>query len=156
MGFEDGLEKGTSSQRPSKVSKMTLQKAVDMGEYNPSYLATFPEWHSVSRHIQFQYIRTALENRRKHLLTQWADVSTILDFSKKPELASYVKKKAKLLNAPISKVVSFALVSQKKRDSLIKRKESLIKAYKQIAESCDSNEFMEFEKAQLELSKELD
>ena len=73
-----------------------------------------------------------------------------------PELASYVKKKAKLLNAPISKVVSFALVSQKKRDSLIKRKESLIKAYKQIAESYDLNEFMEFEKAQLELSKELD
>ena len=73
-----------------------------------------------------------------------------------PELASYVKKKAKLLNAPISKVVSFALVSQKKRDSLIKRKESLIRAYKQIAESCNSNEFVEFEKAQLELSKELD
>ena len=73
-----------------------------------------------------------------------------------PELASYVKKKAKLLNAPISKVVSFALVSQKKRDSLIKRKEALIKSYKQIAESYDLNEFTEFEKAQLELSKELD
>ena len=73
-----------------------------------------------------------------------------------PELASYVKKRAKLLNAPISKVVSFALVSQKKRDSLMKRRESLIKAYKQIAENYDSNEFLEFEKAQSELSKELD
>lgn len=73
-----------------------------------------------------------------------------------PELASYLKKKAKLLNAPVSKVISFALVSQKKKESLIKRKEALIKAYKQIAESYDLNEFMEFEKAQLELSKELD
>ena len=73
-----------------------------------------------------------------------------------PELASYVKKRAKLLNAPISKVVSFALVSQRKKESLIKRKDTLIKAYKQIAESHNLNEFMEFEKAQLELSKELD
>ena len=73
-----------------------------------------------------------------------------------PELASYVKKRAKLLNAPISKVVSFALVSQRKKESLIKRKDALIKAYKQIAESHDLNEFMEFEKAQLESNKELD
>ena len=73
-----------------------------------------------------------------------------------PELASYLKKKAKLLNTPVSKVISFALVSQRKRESLLKRKESLIKAYKQIAESYDSNEFIEFEKAQSELSKELD
>ncbi len=73
-----------------------------------------------------------------------------------PELASYLKKKANLLNAPISRIVSFALVSQRKKESLIKRKEALIKAYKQIAESDDLNEFMEFEKAQLKLSKELD
>ena len=73
-----------------------------------------------------------------------------------PELASYVKKRAKLLNAPISKVVSFALVSQRKKESLMKRKDALIKAYKQIDESHNLNEFMEFEKAQLELSKELD
>ncbi|MBI2996602.1 MAG: hypothetical protein HYY52_07875 [Candidatus Melainabacteria bacterium] len=73
-----------------------------------------------------------------------------------PELASYVKKKAKLLNAPISKVVSFALASQRKKESLIKRKEALINAYKKIAENYDANEFLEFEKAQLELNKELD
>lgn len=75
----------------SKSLKMTLQKAIDMGEYNPDYLGKFSEWGALSRHVQFQHIRTAIENRRKHLLTQWAEVSTILDFSKKPELAEALK-----------------------------------------------------------------
>lgn len=87
MGFEDGIEQGKSSAKPVKLPDMTLQKAVDMGEYNPEYLATFPEWHTLSRHIQFQHIRNAVENRRHHLLSQWAEVNNILDFSKKPELA---------------------------------------------------------------------
>ena len=70
---------------------MTFQKAIDMGEYDPKYLSKFEEWNDFARHTQFQYIKTALENRRKHLLSQWADVSTILDFSKKPELADALK-----------------------------------------------------------------
>lgn len=70
---------------------MTFQKAIDMGEYDPKYLARFEEWKDFARHTQFQYIKTALENRRKHLLSQWADISTILDFSKKPELAKALK-----------------------------------------------------------------
>ncbi len=91
MGFEDNLEKGKSSSSTKTASKMTLQKAVDMGEYNPDYLATFSEWHTLSSHIQFQYIRSAIENRRHHLLSQWAEVSNILDFSKKPELSEALK-----------------------------------------------------------------
>lgn len=70
---------------------MTFQKAIDMGEYDPKYLTKFDEWEDLVRHTQFQYIKTALENRRKHLLSQWADISTILDFSKKPELAEALK-----------------------------------------------------------------
>ena len=86
MGFEDSLEKGKSLARPVNASKMTLQKAIEMGEYKPDYLATFPEWLTLSKHIQFQYIRTAIENRRRHLITQYAEINNILDFSKKPHL----------------------------------------------------------------------
>ena len=98
MGFEDNIEKGRSSGTPKKGSKMTLQKAIDMGEYDPNYLATFPEWHTLSRHIQFQHIRTAVENRRHHLLQQWAEINNILDFSKKPELADALKNIEKQLH----------------------------------------------------------
>ena len=91
MGFEDNIEKLGGGKKPQTTKRMTLQMAIDMGEYNPEYLATFAEWHDLSRYIQFQYIRTALENRRKNLLLQWAEISTILDFSKKPELAEALK-----------------------------------------------------------------
>ncbi len=91
MGFEDNIEKGKKSGSLKRSNKMTLQKAVDMGEYNPDYLSTFAEWHAFSRHIQFQHIRTAIENRRRHLLQQWAEINNILDFSKKPELADALK-----------------------------------------------------------------
>ena len=92
MGFEDSnIEKGKSSGKPKVVNKMTLQKAIDLGEYKPEYLSTFPEWHTLSRHIQFQYIRTAIENRRGHLLTQYAELNNILDFRLKPHLAEAMK-----------------------------------------------------------------
>ena len=81
MGFEDDIEKGKSSGKPKVVNKMTLPKAIDMGEYKPEYLSTFPEWHTLSRHVQFQYIRAAIENRRKQLLTQYAAINNILDFT---------------------------------------------------------------------------
>ena len=34
-----------------------------------------------------------------------------------PEIASYLKKKTKILNAPVSKVIAFALISQKKKEA---------------------------------------
>jgi hypothetical protein len=74
-----------------KVANLTLQKAVELGEYQPEYLSNFSEWKKFSRHTQFQFIKTAIENRRKLLLQQWADISTILDFSKKPELSEALK-----------------------------------------------------------------
>lgn len=73
-----------------------------------------------------------------------------------PEIASYLKKKARILKAPVSNVIAFALLSQKKRESNAKRKERLIRAYKQISQSYDSSEFLDFENAQMGLAKDLD
>ncbi len=86
MGFEDDVEKGKSRKKYVASSKMTLQKAVELGEYDPEYLSTFPEWHTLSRHVQFQFIREGLDNRRKQLVVQWAEVNNVLDFRLKPEL----------------------------------------------------------------------
>lgn len=88
MAYEDmeSGEKATStSASPSPT--MTLQKAIDMGEYDPDFLSTFAEWHEISRHIQFQYIRQALDNRNKQLLTQWAEINNTIDFRLKPQMA---------------------------------------------------------------------
>jgi len=98
MGFEDDIEQAKSSSKPAHAAKMTLQKAVEMGEYNPEYLATFPEWHELSRHIQFEYIRAAIENRRKHLITQYAQINNILDFRLKPHLRDAMKNVEKQLH----------------------------------------------------------
>lgn len=70
---------------------MTLQQAINMGEYYPEFLATFPEWHQFSKHTQFQYIHQAIENRRKQLLMQWAEVNNMIDFRMKPELHETLK-----------------------------------------------------------------
>jgi hypothetical protein len=72
--------------RVKTKSTMTLQKAVELGEYDPKFLATLPEWHTLSRHIQFQFIKTAAENRRKQLLSQFADLNNVLDYRLKPEI----------------------------------------------------------------------
>lgn len=87
---ETKFEKG-SRLPPKKSSALTLQDAVEMGEYDPSFLSTFAEWHTLSRHVQFQYIRRALDNRHRHLVTQWAEIFNMLDFSKKPELSYALK-----------------------------------------------------------------
>ncbi len=86
MGFEDDIEKGKSSGKPTRGAKMTLQKAVDLGEYEPEYLATFPEWHTLSQHVQFQFIRQGLDNRNRQLVVQWAEINNVLDFRLKPHL----------------------------------------------------------------------
>ncbi len=81
--FETAVKGGG---KPRSVQRMTLQKAIDLGEYDPKYLSTFPEWHELSRHIQFQFIKTAIENRRHQLLQQYAEISNVIDFRLKPEL----------------------------------------------------------------------
>lgn len=92
MGFEEdsNIEKGTTGS-PTQTQGMTLDKAIELGEYNPAFLSTFAQWHTLSRHVQFQYIRKALDNRNQHLISQWAEIINMIDFSKKPELAEALK-----------------------------------------------------------------
>ena len=91
MSFEDSGEfiSGSSPRPASQV--MTLQKAVDLGEYDPDFLSTFPEWHQLSRHIQWEMIRSGLKNRTRQLRIHWAEISNQPDFSKKPHLAMAMK-----------------------------------------------------------------
>jgi hypothetical protein len=86
----ESIEK-LSKKRPRLSRKMTMKEVIDLGEYRPEFLSTFPEWYTLSAHIQFQYIRQALDNRRRHLITQWAEINNVLDFHLKPELKQGLK-----------------------------------------------------------------
>ena len=86
MGFEDGGEFIGGGAANPVPPVMTLQKAIDMGEYDPDFLATFPEWLSLSRHVQWVMIRQGLKNRTRQLRVNWAEVVNQPDFSKKPYL----------------------------------------------------------------------
>lgn len=84
---EGGDEAAKPPSQPSQQAPiMSLQKAIDLGEYDPKYLAKFDEWHTLSRHIQFQLIRQAIKNRDAQLSSEWAAVNNMLDFSQKPHL----------------------------------------------------------------------
>ncbi len=50
MRFEDSPEKLRSGGKQTS-SKMTLQKAIDMGEYKQEFLGTFLEWHTFNSPI---------------------------------------------------------------------------------------------------------
>ncbi len=84
--IDDDFEKNTTSRQPTSPKGLTLEKAVELGEYHPDFLATFPEWQQFSRIIQWEYIRRALKNRRHQLLVHWAEINNQIDFSKKPHL----------------------------------------------------------------------
>ncbi|HUW21926.1 MAG TPA: hypothetical protein VMW41_04665 [Candidatus Bathyarchaeia archaeon] len=79
-------EQNLSSSPPPKKANITLQQAIDFGEYDPKYLANFAEWHNLSIHIQWQLIRKALEIRQRQLITQYAELNNALNFSKKPHI----------------------------------------------------------------------
>jgi hypothetical protein len=91
-------EQGISSKPPVMVTKLTLEKAVELGEYDPNFLANFPEWHTLSRHIQFQYIKKALENRNRQLLGQYAELNNVLDLRNKPEIWDAIRNMEKQLH----------------------------------------------------------
>lgn len=86
-----------SSGGASGTGTMTLQQAVDMGEYRPEYLANFAEWHKLSTYIQFQMIRRALEIRHRQLITQYAELNNVLDLRNKPHVKQAMKNVEKLL-----------------------------------------------------------
>ncbi|MFO0703645.1 MAG: hypothetical protein U0525_02885 [Patescibacteria group bacterium] len=79
------------SGKKSSTGFMTLQKAVELGEYDPKYLANFPDWHIISRHVQSQLIRKGLENRWYQLMRKWADIANLPDFTKKPHLENALR-----------------------------------------------------------------
>lgn len=85
--------------KPQSIStSLTLEKAVELGEYDPNFLANFPQWHTLSRHVQFQYIRRALDNRHKQLLTQYAELNNVLDLRLKPDIWKAIRNMEKQLH----------------------------------------------------------
>ena len=83
--------------KPSKTGRMSLQQAIDLGEYRPEYLANFAEWHTLSVYIQFQMIRQALEIRHRQLITQYAELNNVLDLRTKPHVQHAIKNVEKQL-----------------------------------------------------------
>jgi len=100
MDVEPGIEKGSTSapQTPTPPT-ITLAAAIDLGEYKPDYLSTFPEWHSLSTHIQWEFIRKALDIRHRQLITHYAELSNTLEFSQKPAVQEAMKNVEKQLKA---------------------------------------------------------
>ncbi|HSX48627.1 MAG TPA: hypothetical protein VLE44_00010 [Candidatus Saccharimonadales bacterium] len=86
MNSDEFGEKLKTKPSKAKSSGITLQQAIDFGEYHPEVLSTFPDFLILSPHAQFQLIRQALDNKNRQLVTQWAEINNFLDFSKKPEL----------------------------------------------------------------------
>lgn len=97
MDKEPGIEKGSSSAPSQTPSNLTLGNVIDLGEYNPEYLQNFPEWHTLSTHIQWQFIRKALDIRNRQLITQYAELNNVLELSKKPAVQQAMKNVEKLL-----------------------------------------------------------
>ncbi len=88
MDVETSLEtlKSSTSNPKTTVATMSLQDAINLGEYFPDKLSIYPEWHTLSKHSQLQLIRKALDNRENQLRMQWAEICNVLNFSKKPHL----------------------------------------------------------------------
>ena len=85
------FEEDTPKRNKPITKVITLQKAVDMGEYEPEYLANFAMWHSLTHMMRWYYIREAIKNRKRFLLMQWAEINNTLDFRIKPELKDALK-----------------------------------------------------------------
>lgn len=65
------------------IGTMTLERAVQLGEYEPEYLSQFPEWTVLSKYVQLQYIREGIRNRKRSLMTQYSALNNTLHFSTK-------------------------------------------------------------------------
>ena len=84
--FEPNIEQDPKSSSPPPSNRIPLQQAVNFGEYDPEKLSNFSEWHTLSSHIQWQLVRKALDIRYRQLTTQYAELSNVLDYSKKPQI----------------------------------------------------------------------
>lgn len=89
--MEKGIEQSSSSPATAQTQFITLQKAIELGEYEPSVLSKFDDWKLLSAHGQWQLIKQGLDNHERQLRVQWADVCNVLDFSKKTHLQAALR-----------------------------------------------------------------
>ncbi|KKU33076.1 MAG: hypothetical protein UX47_C0006G0047 [Candidatus Collierbacteria bacterium GW2011_GWA2_46_26] len=47
--MDDSIETTPQSAGSASAKKFQLREVVEMGEYDPEYLGTFAEWHTLSR-----------------------------------------------------------------------------------------------------------
>jgi hypothetical protein len=71
--------------------QLNLQTAVNMGEYEPIYLAQFEEWAKLTPGMQFELVKKGIENKRRQLRIQYATTFNAPDFSKKPHLEEAIQ-----------------------------------------------------------------
>lgn len=88
---DNSMETTPQSAGPAQTKTFQLREVVDMGEYDPEYLGTFAEWHSLSKPVQWTLIKKALDIRERQLVQQWAEINNVLDFRLKPELKVALK-----------------------------------------------------------------
>lgn len=88
---DNSMETTPKSAGQAPAKNFQLREVVDMGEYDPEYLGTFPEWHSLSKPVQWTLIKKALDIRERQLVQQWAEINNVLDFRLKPELKIALK-----------------------------------------------------------------
>lgn len=79
-------EPKSSGGKPIASTTITLLKAVELGEYEPSQLSRFPEWHTLSNHAQYEIVRKGLQNHDFQLRRLWAEINNQLNYSTKPSL----------------------------------------------------------------------
>lgn len=81
---------------------LSLEKAIELGNYDPKFLSQFAEFRELSRYTKFQLIRQALRNREAQLRLHYAELNNQLDFRNKPNLREglqNIEKQIQELNA---------------------------------------------------------
>ncbi len=73
-------------------TKYNLDDAIKLGEYDPEFLKKYEEWAELSPHMQFEFIRQGINNRRLHLRREYAAIVNQPDFSQKPHLKAGLNK----------------------------------------------------------------
>jgi len=88
---EPNPEHISSGKTTQTTNILNLQAAIKMGEYDPEYLASFPEWEDLTPNMQYEFVREGIENKRQHLRQQYARTWNSPGFSKKPHLEEAIK-----------------------------------------------------------------
>lgn len=84
--FGEMSERTPKSKSKTSSPQMTLERAIELGEYSPKFLSTFPQWLDLSDNIRFNYILRAIKNRRQFLRLNYAETFNVTNYSQKPEL----------------------------------------------------------------------